>query len=88
MRLLLLLVAVAAAAGLYLYLDPESGKQLKDVLPDAAFSPDSVTVYKWRDAHGNWQLTDTPPPAGVEFERTTYHEDQNVLPVPPGIAGK
>jgi len=25
------------------------------------------TIYKWKDAQGNWQFTDQPPPAGVEY---------------------
>ncbi|MDD3145657.1 MAG: DUF4124 domain-containing protein [Candidatus Riflebacteria bacterium] len=25
------------------------------------------TIYKWKDAAGNWQFTDQPPPQGVEY---------------------
>jgi len=60
-------------------------KQLKvpalSDLPDMPDLPDvsdlysgssdvSVTVYKWRDANGNWHFGDAPP-ADVSYERIT-----------------
>lgn len=85
MRLLLLLVVLLAGAGLYLYFFPESGRHLKNALPDQDFTKKTARIYKWRNEQGEWQLTDTPPPAGIDYERSDYHEDVNVLPVPPGI---
>lgn len=28
-------------------------------------------IYKWKDANGNWQFTDHPPPSGVDFTTRT-----------------
>lgn len=85
MRLLLVLLVLLASAGVYLYFHPETLAQLKESLPPAEFSKKTDRIYKWRNAQGEWQLTDTPPPAGIEYERSDYREDLNVLPVPPGI---
>ncbi len=81
-----LLLVVAIAAGAWLWLNPEQAADLKSKLPDNDLTKKTATVYKWRNAAGEWQLTDAPPPDGIEYERTQYHEDVNVLPVPPGIA--
>ena len=87
MRLLWLLILLALAAGLYLYFDPDhdggfTGRLLR---PESVHNTDRL--YQWRDAQGNWQFTDTPPPAGIEYQRREYRDDMNVLPVPPGISG-
>ncbi len=44
-------------------------------------SPDYAPwIYKWTDAQGRVQLTDTPPPEGVPFERIRLDPEQNVVP--------
>lgn len=44
-------------------------------------SPDYAPwIYKWKDAQGRVQLTDTPPPEGVPFERIRLDPEQNVIP--------
>jgi hypothetical protein len=40
----------------------------------------STPVYQWRDADGNWQVTDEPPAEGVPYEVRQYKLDANVLP--------
>jgi len=77
-------LAALAAAALYFYRNPLSAPewlQKAEVLPKAA----PTVVYKWRDAAGAWQITDTPPPQGVPHERLEYHRDTNVLPLPPQL---
>ena len=88
MRLLLALLMLLVGVGVYLYFNPESATQLKESLPQPEFTKKTDHIFKWRNTQGEWQLTDTPPPAGVEYERSDYHEDLNVLPVPPGINPK
>jgi hypothetical protein len=85
MRLLAVLLLLLAGAGAYLYFFPETLTYLEESLPETEFSKKTDRIYKWRNAQGEWQLTDTPPPAGTEYELTDYREDLNVLPVPPGI---
>jgi hypothetical protein len=88
MRLLVLLLALMGGAGLYLYFFPESGTRLLDSLQNPGFTKKTDRIYKWRNEHGEWQLTDAPPPPGVEYQLKDYREDVNVLPVPPGIANE
>ena len=40
-------------------------------------------LYRWRDANGVLQVTDTPPPQGVKAERVDLREDVNVVPMSP-----
>ena len=84
MRLILLLLALVAGAAALLYFYPDAGGRLLDGLDMPDFVKKTDRIYKWRDENGAWQLTDRPPPAGIEFEVSDYREDVNVLPVPPG----
>jgi hypothetical protein len=38
------------------------------------------TLYKWRDARGVLQITDTPP-QGRKYEVVKVRQDQNVIPM-------
>lgn len=88
MRLLWLLLAVVLAAGIWLYFNPEAGRQLGEKLPEPLSTHRTEHLYKWRDEAGEWQYTDTPPDAPVEYEKLDYRDDVNVLPVPPGVTGE
>ncbi|HUT41568.1 MAG TPA: hypothetical protein VM011_09520 [Gammaproteobacteria bacterium] len=85
MRLVWLLVILAVGAGLWFYTNPDAAKDLKDLLPHAISTPGTDRLYKWRNDRGEWQMTDTLPPAGTPFETLDYREDVNVLPVPPQL---
>jgi len=89
MRLLLLLIVLLLIAGLVLYLKPEYRERIQDLSSDIGLSritPKKTTrLYKWRDASGNWQITDQLPPQGIDYEKLEYREDVNVLPRPPGL---
>ena len=86
MRLAWLLLVVALAAALYLYFSPETGRRLKQQLSQPDFTHKTDHLYKWRNEKGEWQITDTPPAGGIEYQQLDYRDDVNVLPVPPGIA--
>lgn len=88
MRLLVLLLVLMGGAGLYFYFFPDSGARLLDSLQNPDFTKKTDRIYKWRNERGEWQLTDIPPPPGVEYQLTDYREDVNVLPVPPGISSE
>jgi hypothetical protein len=36
-------------------------------------------LYKWRNARGELQLTDTPPPKGVKYQRVDMDALQNTV---------
>ena len=91
MRVAWLLVALLALALAWIWFFPDHrklvGEQLEELSTDAGITKKTTRVYKWRNTDGEWQLTDHPPPAGVEYEHLDYHEDLNVLPIPPQLAG-
>ena len=45
----------------------------------------TTQVYKWQDSDGAWNVSDQPPPDGVDFEVQAYSRDENVLPLPPSL---
>ncbi len=78
-KIILLAVAVAAAAlAGYWYVTPQARPSwLGDRLPVADHA--EVRLYRWRDASGQWQVSDQPPPDGVPYEIVSYRHDTNVL---------
>jgi hypothetical protein len=89
MRLLLLLVVLLLIAGGVAYLKPEYRNRIQDLSSDVGLSritpKKTARLFKWRDAEGNWQITDHLPPEGIDYEKLEYREDVNVLPRPPGL---
>lgn len=75
----LLVLLVLGGGGAYLYyFDRELGQKLLDKTPIKP--PVSVTTaYKWKDAQGNWQITDRPPPGGTPYETLKIRSDANVV---------
>jgi|GEM_PF-874339 len=80
--LLLLLVITAAAA---LYLSPALRHEAQDLLQSSGLQTDTTTVYKWRSTDGQWQYTQSPPPAGTPFEQVEVRSDVNILPLPEAL---
>ena len=74
----LLLLAIATAAGAWWYYAPDTLPGfVKAQLP---VSPKSNPVlYKWRDAKGRLQVTDTPP-TDRPYETLRYDPKLNVVP--------
>lgn len=87
MRFIWLLVFLLLAAGVYIYLDPELKSQLLNRTSSLGQSS-TTTAYKWRNERGEWQITDTLPPEGVEYDRLEHRSDENILPVPPQLTPK
>lgn len=88
MRLVWILLVVLLFAGIYIYQDPDFRSQLEDLSADAGFGKKTAHLYKWQNAKGEWQITDTLPPAGVEYKKLDLREDENVLPLPPALGGE
>lgn len=52
---------------------------IDEMVPDQLTGADSagaVPVYRWQDAEGNWQYSDTPPP-GLEVQQVMVGTDLN-----------
>jgi hypothetical protein len=80
-KLLLISLGVLIVAGFVIYQDPQLRayftRTTEQVLPSAVTEQ---TLYRWRDKHGQWQLSDKPPPAGVDYETVQYPANTNVIP--------
>lgn len=91
MRAVWLLVALLLVGAL-IWFNPDYrkqfGEQFEELPAAAGITKKTTRVYKWRNAGGEWQITDHLPPEGVEYERLDYREDVNVLPVPPQLGGE
>ena len=88
-KVLVVVVLVAVAAGAYyVYRNPAlviplfEGTPLESTVRETL---GTTRVYKWRDADGNWHITDEPPPEGTKFEKLEYQNDVNVVPSVPKI---
>lgn len=62
-------------------------RSINDAIPDQVVGGsggDSVSVYKWQDAEGNWQFSDQPP-TGVAAKQVLVNTDVNrdLAPLPP-----
>jgi hypothetical protein len=84
MRFVWLLLVLLLAAGIYIYLDPGLKSQLLNRTSGLGQSS-TVQAYKWRNARGEWQITDKAPPDGVAYELLEHRSDENILPVPPSL---
>ena len=78
---LIALTVSLIAAGIYIYNTPENRAWFERKADQML--PDSVThnkMYRWKDAKGQWQLSDTPPANGIKYEVLEYHRETNVIP--------
>lgn len=79
--LIITVLLMAAGAG-YLYYDRELADKLLKNTP-LEIPPRITTVYKWKDEHGSWQITDQPPLGDTPYEMLEYSSDTNVMPLVP-----
>jgi hypothetical protein len=74
-------IFVIIVAGVIIYLTPEYRawfeRQSEQILPE---NVTHTKAYRWRDKNGQWQLSDKPPAAGIDYEIVEYHKDTNVIP--------
>ena len=76
----LLVFGIGAGAGYLYYFERDFAEQWLSKTPlKTTLKPSVTQVYKWRDAQGNWQITDRPPP-DVEYEMKEYRSDENIVP--------
>lgn len=78
-KALVFILLVVAVAGGYLYLHPEIWK---DWVKGTPLEPPAkqTTIYKWKNAEGQWQITDRPPTGNLDYETQTYRSDENIVP--------
>jgi len=79
-KLIWILVIIAAVIGGLAYWD----KDFRNIiLESSGQKPVKSTVYKWRDKNGKWQISSTPPPAGITYTEQEYLHNTNVIPALP-----
>jgi hypothetical protein len=78
---LLLLVLAAAATWAWWRWAPQSlpGFAQRHLPASPSARPDNPPLYKWRDASGQWHVTDTPP-SDRPYETVVVDPNTNVLP--------
>lgn len=76
-KLLWLIFIVVVAGAIAAYLDQDFRHWL---LKTTGTAPTETRIYKWQDNQGNWQITNTPPPAGTPYIEQEYLHDTNVIP--------
>ena len=79
LKTVLFVLVILAVAGVYLYMNPEIWNKWVKGTPLAP-APTVTQMYKWRDANGQWQISDRTPDAGVKYEVMKYRSDTNVVP--------
>lgn len=81
MKKWLIIGLVVVGGGYALYQNPETraylDRESDKILPQ---SVTHTTVYRWQDKKGQWQVSNTPPPAGIKYETNTYRKDTNIIP--------
>ena len=87
-KLILILLSLAIAFTAFLYLNPELRHEVEGLLQSSGLKDASTTVYKWHNADGVLQYTQTPPPEGVPFEAVEARSDVNVMPLPEKLKAK
>jgi len=80
-KLLVLVLLAALALAAYVYWDPELRSRWLRGTP-LVEQPRTTPLYRWRDAQGEWQISDRPPPPGTAYDTHEYSRDLNVLPLP------
>lgn len=78
--LVLFIVVLLGAGVVYLwYFDRERADRWLDKAPNI-MGPSETTAYKWRDAKGNWQITDQAPAGNIPYETVRVRSDVNIMP--------
>lgn len=80
-KFLVVALGILIAAAYAAYQNPRMRayfeRETQQVLPKSA---SEQTLYRWRDQHGQWQVSDTPPPAGIKYQTVHYPTNANVIP--------
>jgi hypothetical protein len=80
-KFLAVAIGILIAVGIVVYQNPQMRawfqRKSEQVMPASATQQ---TLYRWRDKHGEWQISDKPPAAGIKYETVRYPTNANVIP--------
>ena len=87
MKILVVIVILLAAIAGYVYLYPGDVRTILQGTPVEPLvrgtplaPPQETTLYQWRDASGQWQVSDKPPVGEIQYQTLHYRSDVNVMP--------
>lgn len=79
LKFIFFILLIAAVVGGYLFFHPEMWKEwVKGTSLEPP--PQITTTYKWRDANGQWQVSDHPPKGDTPYETMIFNSDTNIMP--------
>lgn len=80
-KLLAVATGLLIALGIVAYQNPQVRawfeRKTEQVLPASATHQ---TLYRWKNKHGGWQISDKPPAAGIKYDIVHYPTNANVIP--------
>ena len=76
---IILVVLAGGALGYWYYFPSERPWWINAFFPGLPAQQTEV-MYKWKDASGRVQYSNTPPPQGTNYETVEYWENANVIP--------
>lgn len=80
---LLIILTVIATIAYYVYQDPKLNQKFFNKIHQIAPELNQSTLYKWKNARGEWQITDKPPAKGIPFSTISTQDQVNVIPTQP-----
>lgn len=78
-KAIFIIAGVLLGVVLYIWQDPQLSKKLLHQTEDLV-TPDTTTVYKWKDENGNPVISNSPPQGNIPYETIEYDRDINVMP--------
>jgi len=80
-KFLVVALGILIAGGYVAYTNPQVRawfeRKTQQVLPASATEQ---TLYRWKDQHGEWQISDNPPAGGIKYDTVRYPTNANVIP--------
>jgi hypothetical protein len=80
-KALLIAGAVIGGIAVGIYTDPDLSRKVeheaRELLPP---SGKTTKLYRWQDAKGVVQVSDQPPPPGIEYQIVEYDPNANLMP--------
>ena len=73
---------IVTAVGGYLYYHPSFIEPYLRGTP-LQLPGRTTTIYRWRNAEGTLEHSNTPPPRGVDYDTVEISSDTNVIPLAP-----
>jgi hypothetical protein len=80
-KVLLITGAVIGGIAVGVYTDPKLSRKVEHEARELLPATDKTTrLYRWEDAQGVVQISDQPPPRGVEYQIVEYDPNANLMP--------